>query len=173
MNHLNDIEEFTVPELRIEILRRYTAERKNLCWYCGKGFDIHTCKHKNDPRLPLAPTVVCLCGSSRFKQTFIDANRSLTLQGKIVLSIGMFGHEEVASGFDMDGPVKAMLDQLHFRKIELADEVFVLNLGGYVGESTANEIRHAMAAGKPVKWLETPDTATLERFTRIETGVAS
>lgn len=70
------------------------------------------------------PTVVVLCGSSRFKDAFIEANRNETLAGKIVLSIGMFGHGE---GLDMDGSVKAMLDQLHLRKIDLADEVLILN----------------------------------------------
>jgi hypothetical protein len=95
--------------------------------------------------------VVCLCGSSRFRDAYEKANRDLTLQGKIVLSIGMFGHHE---GLDMDGPVKKRLDELHLRKIDLADEVFVLNVGGYVGESTRHEIRYATEAGKPIRYLE-------------------
>lgn len=99
------------------------------------------------------PTVVCLCGSSRFKDAFIEANRNETLAGRIVLSIGMFGHHE---GLDMDGPVKAMLDRLHLAKIDLADEVLILNVGDYVGESTRRELAYARRQGKRVRFLETP-----------------
>lgn len=70
------------------------------------------------------PRVVCLCGSTRFADAWRDANRVETLAGRIVLSVGLLGHEE---GIDMNGPIKAMLDQLHLRKIDLADEVLVLN----------------------------------------------
>lgn len=78
----------------------------------------------SDLNAPKQPIIVCLCGSTRFKQAFIAANRTETLAGKIVLSVGMFGHDE---GIDMDGPVKKMLDELHLRKIDRADEVLVLN----------------------------------------------
>ncbi len=71
------------------------------------------------------PKIVVLCGSTRFQDEYIEANRSETLNGNIVLSVGMFGHQE---GIDMDGPVKKMLDELHLRKIDLADEVLVLNV---------------------------------------------
>ena len=70
------------------------------------------------------PVIVCLCGSTKFKKEFIEANKRITLSGKIVLSVGMFGHQE---GIDMNGPVKKMLDELHLRKIDLAGEVFVIN----------------------------------------------
>jgi hypothetical protein len=99
-----------------------------------------------------APRIVCLCGSTRFRSEFEAANRRETLAGKVVLSVGMFGHGE---GIDMAGPVKAMLDRLHFRKIELADEVLVLDVDGYIGESTRNEINHATAIGKPIRYLST------------------
>ena len=97
------------------------------------------------------PPVVCLCGSTRFKQAFLDANRSETLAGRVVLSVGLFGHEE---GIDMAGPVKAMLDRLHLAKIDMADEVLVLNVGGYVGESTRREVEYARRHGKRLRWLE-------------------
>jgi hypothetical protein len=98
------------------------------------------------------PSVVCLCGSTRFKDQFQEIERQLTLAGKIVLSTGgIFGHVE---GIDPDGPVKAMLDQLHLHKIDLADEVFIINVGGYVGESTAREIAHARRTGKTICYLE-------------------
>lgn len=97
------------------------------------------------------PRIVCLCGSTRFKDAFIAANRSETLAGRIVLSVGLFGHAE---GLNMDGPIKARLDDLHKRKIDLADEVLILNVGGYVGSSTKSEIEYAQKHGKPLRWLE-------------------
>jgi hypothetical protein len=95
--------------------------------------------------------VVCLCGSTRFGDAFKDANRTETLAGRIVLSVGLLGHTE---GIDMNGPVKAELDELHLDKIDLADEVLVLNVGGYVGSSTRREVLHAERGGKTVRWLE-------------------
>jgi hypothetical protein len=73
---------------------------------------------------PGFPTIVTLCGSTRFGDAFRDALRDETLAGKIVLSVGLLGHAE---GIDMDGPVKQMLDELHKRKIDVADEILVLN----------------------------------------------
>lgn len=101
-----------------------------------------------------SPVVVCLCGSTRFREAYEKANREETLAGRIVLSVGLFGHLE---GIDMSGPVKAMLDELHLRKIDLADEILVLNVGGYVGESTWREFRYALDQGKRVRWLQPPD----------------
>ncbi len=70
------------------------------------------------------PKIITLCGSRRFKEAYEKANKELTLAGNIVISVGMLGHQE---GLDMDGPVKKGLDELHLRKIDLADEVFVVN----------------------------------------------
>lgn len=70
------------------------------------------------------PIVVCLCGSTRFGDAFRDAMRRETLKGKIVLTVGLLGHRE---GLDMTGPTKEMLDELHKRKIDLADEILVLD----------------------------------------------
>ena len=96
------------------------------------------------------PRIICLCGSTRFKAEFEAANRDLTLDGKIVLSVGLFGHHE---GLDMTGPVKANLDELHLRKIDLADEVLVINPEGYIGESTTREIAYAESTGTPIRYL--------------------
>ena len=74
---------------------------------------------------PEFPTIVCLCGSTRFGDAFKDALRTETLAGRIVLSVGLLGHAE---GIDMDGPVKVMLDELHCRKIDMSDEVLILNV---------------------------------------------
>jgi hypothetical protein len=92
-------------------------------------------------------TIICLCGSTRFKQTFIDWNKRLTCEGFIVLSVGFFGHQEVvAIGDDL----KVKLDALHKRKIELSDGILVLDVGGYIGSSTAGEIDHAVTHGKDI-----------------------
>jgi hypothetical protein len=101
--------------------------------------------------VPGKPTIVCLCGSTRFREAFEQANKRETLAGKIVLSVGMFGHAEA---IDMNGPVKKMLDELHKRKIDLADEVFILNVGKYIGPSTASELEYAREHGKLVRFLE-------------------
>lgn len=102
---------------------------------------------------PDRPKIVCLCGSTRFPDAFNTAIRSETLAGRIVLSVGCFGHQE---SFDMGGPIKAALDQLHLHKIALADEVLILNVGGYIGDSTRREIEHARRQNKPLRWLENP-----------------
>jgi hypothetical protein len=99
-----------------------------------------------------APTIVCLCGSTRFSQAFQEANLRETLVGKFVLSIGC----DTKSDRDLAlGPVdKTALDLLHFFKIDLAHEVLVLNVGGYIGESTRREIAYARRSGKLIRWLE-------------------
>ena len=98
--------------------------------------------------------VITLCGSTRFKEQFMEAQKRLTLEGNIVISVGLFGH----SGDDevwTEG-TKEMLDDMHKRKIDMADEIFVINVGGYIGQSTRSEIDYALAHGKTVKYLERP-----------------
>jgi hypothetical protein len=96
--------------------------------------------------------IVTLCGSTRFKEQFLEAQKQLTLEGNIVISVGLFGHSGDA---DVWKPgVKEMLDDMHLRKIDLADEVFVINVGGYIGESTRREIAYAERTGKTIKYLE-------------------
>ena len=96
--------------------------------------------------------VITLCGSTRFKDAFMEAQKRLTLEGNIVISVGLFGH----SGDDevwTEG-TKEMLDDMHKRKIDMADEIFVINVGGYIGMSTKSEIDYANATGKIVRYLE-------------------
>ena len=101
------------------------------------------------------PKVVCLCGSTRFVDSFNEWRRRLTLEGKIVLGI-----ELVVPQTFQDDPqhsdytTKKMLDELHLRKIDLADEIFVLNVDGYIGKSTSAEIAYAQKIGRSVKYLE-------------------
>lgn len=104
------------------------------------------------------PTIVCLCGSTKFWKEFQIHDLRLTLEGKIVLSIG------AATGTDDEhfgnllkedyDRVKAMLDELHLRKIDLADEVLILNVGDYIGESTARELVYATHQSKQIHFLE-------------------
>jgi hypothetical protein len=108
--------------------------------------------------MSVRPTITCLCGSTRFKRQFIEANFRETVAGRIVLSVGWFSHADA----DVYAPTeeeKAALDALHLRKIELADEVLVIAPGGYVGESTQREVEHALALGKPIRWWEAPTGA--------------
>ena len=96
--------------------------------------------------------VVTLCGSTRFKEEYIEAQKRLTLAGNIVISVGLFGH---SGDDDVWKPgVKEMLDDMHLRKIDMADEIYVINVGGYIGSSTKSEIEYAKKTGKTVKYLE-------------------
>jgi hypothetical protein len=96
--------------------------------------------------------IITLCGSTRFRDEFIAEQKRLTLEGNIVISVGLFGH----SGDDEVWleKTKLMLDDMHKRKIDLADEIFVINVGGYIGSSTRNEIEYALMTNKAVKYLE-------------------
>ncbi len=100
------------------------------------------------------PTIVCLCGSTRFHEAFAEANLRETLAGRIVLSVGSYDHSDSELGISQDSEVKRKLDELHLHKIDLADEVLILNVDGYVGESTARELLYALGAGKKVRFLE-------------------
>ena len=103
--------------------------------------------------------VITLCGSTRFKDQFLEAQKRLTLEGNIVISVGLFGHSgnnEVWENMD-EGTLtatKAMLDDMHKAKIDMSDEIFVINVGGYIGESTRSEIEYAEMTGKLIKYLE-------------------
>lgn len=102
--------------------------------------------------------VITLCGATRFKDEFMHAQKRLTLEGNIVISVGLFGHSgdsEVWDGMN-EGSVsatKAMLNDMHKRKIDMADEVFIIDVGGYIGESTRSEIEYAQAHGLLVRYL--------------------
>ena len=102
-------------------------------------------------RSPDRPKIVCLCGSTRFSDAFREANLRETLAGRIVLSIGCDFKSDDAQGLEPEA--KERLDELHKRKIDLADEILVLNIGGYIGESTRSEIDYTIAHGKPVRYL--------------------
>lgn len=123
--------------------------------------------------------VITLCGSTRFKDAFLEVQKRLTLEGNIVISVGLFGHsgdEEVWEGMD-EGTLtrtKEMLDDMHKAKIDLADEIFVINVGGYIGDSTRSEIAYAKKTGKAVRYLETlaedDDQTDIGRKTSEQSG---
>ncbi len=106
--------------------------------------------------------VVTLCGSTRFKDEFMQVQKDLTLQGYIVLTVGLFGHSgdnEVWENMD-EGTLtatKQMLDDMHLRKIDMSGEIFVVDPGGYIGESTKNEIAYAAEHGKKIRYLVDPE----------------
>lgn len=96
--------------------------------------------------------VITLCGSTKFKDEFLIEQKRLTLEGNIVISVGLFGH----SGDDevWTENIKKMLDDMHKRKIDIADEIFVINKNGYIGSSTKYEIEYALKTNKKVSYME-------------------
>jgi hypothetical protein len=103
---------------------------------------------------PGFPQVVCLCGSTRFHEAFAKAQLSETIEGRIVLSVGCHNASDEQLGIAQDSDVKKQLDELHLRKIDMCDQILVLNVNGYVGSSTANEIAYAKSKGKLIRYLE-------------------
>jgi hypothetical protein len=103
------------------------------------------------------PKIVCLCGSTRFMEQFFNSGFDETMAGNIVLSVAYTTKITTPDGSHvgeaMGEEVKNMLDELHKRKIDLADEILVLNVDGYIGESTRSEIDYAIAHNKPVRYL--------------------
>ncbi len=101
------------------------------------------------------PKIVCLCGSTRFVDTFNEWRKKLTLERCIVVSIELVTTRSMEEDPQHNNhEVKQMLDELHLRKIDLADEVMILNVGGYIGESTRAELEYAQRIGKPIRYLE-------------------
>ena len=103
--------------------------------------------------------VITLCGSTRFKDDFMRVQKELTLKGNIVISVGLFGYsdgDDIWNKMDEEtlSKTKEMLDDMHKRKIDMADEIFVINVGGYIGDSTKSEIEYAIKNGKKVNYLE-------------------
>jgi hypothetical protein len=96
--------------------------------------------------------VITLCGSTRFKEEFESVNRDLTLSGHIVISVGCFGH----AGDNFSEDQKVMLDDIHKRKIDMSDAIYVINKHGYIGESTKDEIKYALEHNKAVMFMEAP-----------------
>lgn len=97
--------------------------------------------------MPARCKVITLCGSVRFRETFQQVQQRLTLEGSLVLCPVFF------DDIQPDAEAKALLDQLHRQRIDMADEVLIINVDGYIGQSTRAEIDYAIRMGKPVHYL--------------------
>ena len=95
--------------------------------------------------------VITLCGSTMFKDDFLRQQKRLTLEGNIVLSVGFF---EITEDDKLDDDKLKLIKDIHMKKIDMADEIFVINKGGYIGQSTKSEIDYALKNGKIVNYLE-------------------
>ena len=115
------------------------------------NLSLYISAYKNRPIVGKFP-VITLCGSTRFKNAFLEAQKRLTLEGNIVISVGLFGHSGDEEVWTLG--TKEMLDDMHKRKIDMADAIYVINVGGYIGSSTQSEIEYARANGKQVLFLE-------------------
>jgi hypothetical protein len=107
------------------------------------------------------PKIVCLCGSTKFYEQFVEANYRETMAGNIILTVGFFMHRPDAAHGQSVGCTaeqKIRLDDLHKRKIDLCDEVLCLNVGNYIGESTLSELAYARTVGKVIRYLEKQPT---------------
>lgn len=100
--------------------------------------------------------VITLCGSTRFKNEFFAAQKALTLGGNIVISVGVFGHDPDLTKEEQQyiENNKQMLDDMHKRKIDMADAIMIISPNGYVGKSTKSEIEYAKAHNKEVLYWE-------------------
>jgi hypothetical protein len=87
-------------------------------------------------------------------KAFAKAQLSETIEGRIVLSVGCHNARDEQLGIAQDSDVKKQLDELHLRKIDMCDQILVLNVNGYIGQSTSNEIAYAKSKGKLIRYLE-------------------
>ena len=100
--------------------------------------------------------IITLCGSSRFKDEFLRLQKELTLAGNVVLSLPFFSHAdglfEKMPAIELEN-LKNTLREIHQQKIDMSDEILVVNVDGYIGESTKQEIEYAKSKNKPVAYL--------------------
>ena len=97
--------------------------------------------------------IVTLCGSTRFKNDFVKAQEDMTLKGYIVITVGLYGHADKKYETVITPSIKVMLDDMHKRKIDIADSIMVINKDDYIGESTRSEIEYAKQSGKKVYYM--------------------
>jgi len=139
------------PEVRAASSPQELAQR--ITWPAPPAeWQVEEARRALDDRKASRPTIVCLCGSTRFGATFDAASLRETLAGRIVLTVACVSRSDDQLG--LSAATRAMLDALHRRKIDLADELLVVNPGGYIGASTAREIAYAQRAGKRVRYWE-------------------
>lgn len=113
----------------------------------------------NIPLYNMKNKKITLCGSTKFKQAFEIINKQLSLEGYVVYSVAFFAH---ADDVELTSDQKEMLDNVHKQKIENSDAILVINIDGYIGDSTRNEIEYAQSLNKTVKYLsDFPDLQTI------------
>lgn len=125
----------------------------NECPRCGHMQDIRRTPGFGEGLLSDRPKVITLCGSTKYMPEFLAETRRLTLDGHIVISVGLFGHTEAGFDWGTDeepSELKVMLDKLHLDKIDLAEEIHVIDVDGYIGTSTRREMNYAKANGKSI-----------------------
>ena len=113
--------------------------------------------------------VITLCGSTMFEAEFAEVNQRLTKEGCVVISVGMFSLPDLPD-YDWtadSSDLKGRLGGVHFQKIRMADEVYIVDPGGYVGESTRREIAYTESLGKPVRYLSREALANRRRPPRV------
>lgn len=118
---------------------------------CNSCISNHTQAHNTTAKEFMTIT---LCGSTKFKEEYEEAMKELTLAGYLVISVGCFGHKDDDPRIEEN---KEMLDQMHKEKINMSDVIYVINVDGYIGNSTMSEILHAQNTGKQVFYLEEPE----------------
>lgn len=95
--------------------------------------------------------VITLCGSTKFKEDFFKVQKELTLKGNIVLNLGVFTQSDDEK---LSEEIIEMLSDIHRHKIDMADEIYVINKNNYIGNSTMSEIKYAEAQGKVINYME-------------------
>ena len=125
-----------------------------------RRYDLHRAA---EAEKPTEPRVVCICGSTRFMAEMAEEAVRLTLSGCIVVGPVKTPRELWARPAGAEA-LKVGLDALHKAKIRMADEVFVVAPGGYIGDSTWSEIVYAEQLGKPVTYSSPEAIAEVERI---------
>ena len=149
--HVDELEEVIQQDDHVYLLKRIdcSSSKKKELIISLKNTEIISSKDSitSNKEFP----IITLCGSTRFKDDFIKAQKELTLKGNIVLSVGLFGHSGDKEVWE--GSNKEMLDRIHKEKIRMSDAIYVINKDGYIGESTKQEIEFAKEFGKEVLYM--------------------
>lgn len=104
-----------------------------------------------------------MCGSTKFKKEFREVEAMLTLQGQIVISLGFF---EQSDGIILTNEQEKMFEEMHYRKIDLSDEIYVIDVQGYIGNSTRKEIEYAKDKGKVIRYYSEKSKSTMHSMNR-------
>ena len=135
--HLPDKEKLINEPLACNLFKTYF----NRIYYNWSG-ENNTNKHRD---------VVAMIGSTRFQNTFIEKCWELSAKGFVVTLPNFRPATQMAKGFDIP---EEILEDIGFKRIDMADKVYVVNEDGYIGDSTRKEIAYAKSIGKNIKYME-------------------